>query len=320
MSRFRILSIDGGGIKGVFPASFLAEVENALGISSVAQYFDLIAGTSVGGILVLGLGLGFTARQLKDFLVSLGSDVFPPARAATLHLLLGFNRYDPGPLRTALSDLFGNRMLADSSVRLLIPSFDASKADIHIYKTAHSARLMMDYRVGAVDVAMATAAAPTYFPAFEPETNLTLVDGGIWGNNPVALAVVEAITLLGQDSSNIEVLSLGCTDEPMDFKAGRHIGWYWLRRAIFAAMRGQSRSSLGMAMHLTGRDRGEDRILRIDPTVSPNRFRLDGTKQIRDLCGLGYSEARSALPSIRDRFFGNQCQPFASLHTKASSP
>jgi patatin-like phospholipase/acyl hydrolase len=54
MSQFRILSIDGGGIKGVFPASFLAEVENALGISSVAQYFDLIAGTSVGGYWLSG--------------------------------------------------------------------------------------------------------------------------------------------------------------------------------------------------------------------------------------------------------------------------
>jgi hypothetical protein len=315
MSQFRILSIDGGGIKGVFPASFLAEVENALGISSVAQYFDLIAGTSVGGILAVGLGLGFTARQLKDFLVSLGPGVFPPARAATLRLLLGFDRYDPGPLRIALSKLFEKKTLGDSCVRLLIPSFDAGKADIHIYKTAHNRRLMMDYKVEAVQVAMATAAAPTYFPAYESDTNLTLVDGGVWGNNPVALAVVEAMTLLGQNPGSIDVLSLGCTDEPMEFKAGRHTGWYWLRRAIFAAMRGQSRSALGMAMHLTGRDAGEDRILRIDPIVRPNRFRLDGTKQVRELCGLGYSEARNALPYIRDRFFAAQCQPFVSLAT-----
>src|SRR4051812_37500122 len=226
MSQFRILSIDGGGIKGVFPASFLAEVENTLGINSVAQYFDLIAGTSVGGILALGLGLGFTARQLKDFLVSLGPDVFPQARSATLRLLLGFDRYDPGPLRIALSELFGEKTLGESCARLLIPSFDATKADIHIYKTAHSKRLMMDYKVEAVQVAMATAAAPTYFPAYESDKSLTLVDGGVWGNNPVALAVVEAMTLLGQDPGNIDVLSLGCTNEPMDFKAGHHTGWY----------------------------------------------------------------------------------------------
>ena len=145
------------------------------------------------------------------------------------------------------------------------------------------------------------------------------MDGAIWANNPVALAVVEAITLLGQDPNNVDVLSLGCTDEPIGFKPGWHSGFYWLWRAIFAAMRGQSRSASGMAMHLTGRDRGQDRVLRIDPTVKLNRFQLDGTKQMQDLRGLGYSEARNALPYIRDRFFTNQCQPFVSLHGQAHS-
>jgi patatin-like phospholipase/acyl hydrolase len=314
MSRFKILSIDGGGIKGVFPASFLGEVETAFDLTSAGRYFDLIAGTSVGGILALGLGLGLTAREMAKFLVSLGPGVFPPGNTSTLRLLLGFNRYDPGPLRSALETIFGKKTLADSQIRLLIPSFDASKADIHIYKTAHSKRLMMDYRVEAVEVAMATAAAPTYFPAYDSKNNIAFVDGGVWGNNPVALAVVEALTLLRQDPDNIDVLSLGCTDEPLDFKSGWHTGLYWLRRAVFAAMRGQSRSALGMAMHLTGRDKGADRILRIDPIVRTNRFCLDGTKQIVDLRGLGYSHARNALPDIRERFFSEPCEPFVSLH------
>ena len=111
--------------------------------------------------MALGLGLGLTARDMTEFLVTLGPGVFPPGYTPTLRLLLGFDRYDPGPLRSALAEVFGKKTLADSHVRLLIPSFDASKADIHIYKTAHSKRLMMDYRVEAVEVAMATAAAPT---------------------------------------------------------------------------------------------------------------------------------------------------------------
>jgi hypothetical protein len=229
-------------------------------------------------------------------------------------LLLELDRYSPEPLRKALSKIFEKKTLADSRVRLLIHSFDASKADIHIYKTAHSRRLMMDYRVEAVEVAMATAAAPTYFPRYDSGNGLTLVDGAVWGNNPVALAVVEAMTLLEQDPGSIDVLSLGCTDEPIDFKAGWHTGWYWLRRAVFAAMRGQSRSALGMAMHLTGRDKGMDRILRIDPIVRTKRFRLDGTDEIKDLCGLGYSEARHALPQVRERFFGSPCRPFTSMY------
>lgn len=305
MSQFKILSIDGGGIKGAFPASFLAEIENALGLQSVAQCFDLIAGTSAGGILALGLGLGLSAREMARFFVELGPGIFPGGQEPTLRLLLGLERYNPGPLRAALDGVFGTKTLGDSRVRLLIPSFDANKSDIHIYKTAHSKRLMMDYKVGAVEVGMATAAAPTYFPAYDSANHIALVDGGVWANNPVSLAVVEAITLLGQPVEDVDVLSLGCTEEALDLKQKGHTGLFWLRRGIFAAMRGQSRSALGMARHLTGRDRGME---------ATGRFRLDGAKQIVELQGLGYSEARQALPYVRDRFFAEQCKPFEPVY------
>jgi uncharacterized protein len=314
MSRFKILSIDGGGIKGIFPASFLAEIERALGLGSAADYFDLIAGTSVGGVLALGLGLGRSAGEMASFLADLGPGVFPPARHATLRLLLGLSRYDPNPLRGALSRVFEKKTLADSSVRLLIPSFDACKPDIHIFKTAHSKRLMMDYKVEAVEVAMATAAAPTYFPAYDSSKHVVLVDGGVWGNNPVALAVVEAITLLQRSPDDVDVLSIGCTEETVDFKQKGHGGLFWLKRGMFAAMHGQSQSALGMARHLTGRDRGAERILRINPTVAAERFRLDGTGQIEELQGFGYTEARNALPHVRDRFFADKAEPFVSIY------
>jgi len=314
MSRFKILSIDGGGIKGVFPASLLAHIESALGLKSVAEYFDLIAGTSVGGILALGLGLGLCAGEMERFLVDLGPGVFPRDQWATIRLLLGLVRYDPRPLREALTRAFEKRTLAESNVRLLIPSFDAGKPDIHIYKTAHGKRLMMDYQLEAVEVAMATAAAPTYFPAYDSSKHVALVDGAVWANNPVALAVVEAVTLLQQSPDNVDVLSIGCTEETFDFKQKGHGGLFWLRRGIFAAMHGQSQSALGMARHLTGRDKGTERILRINPSVATKRFRLDSVKQIQELQGFAYSEARSALPYIRDRFFAEKCEPFVSIY------
>jgi len=314
MSRFKILSIDGGGLKGVFPASLLAEIERALGLKSVAEHFDLIAGKSVGGILALGLGLGRSASELEEFLVGLGPGVFPPARQVTLRLALGLTRYDPKPLRVALEGIFEKKTLADSSVRLLVPSFDACKPDIHIFKTAHSKRLMMDYKVEAVEVAMATAAAPTYFPAYDSSKHMVLVDGAVWANNPVALAVVEAITLLQNSPEDVDVLSIGCTEEAVDFKQRWHGGFFWLRRGFFAAMQGQSQSALGMARHLTGRDKGADRIMRINPTVAAKRFSLDGAKGIRELQGFGYSEARNSMPYVRDRFFSEKCAPFVSLH------
>lgn len=314
MSRFKILSIDGGGIKGLFPASLLAEIEESLALASVVDYFDLIAGTSVGGILAIGLGLGLDARSMRDFIAGLGPTVFPPEQRATLRLLAGLPRYDPSRLRSSLTEVFGDKTIGESRVRLLIPSFDAGKPDIHIYKTAHSTRLMMDYKFRAVEVAMATAAAPTYFPSFDSSRNVVFVDGAVWANNPVALAVVEAITLLQQPPENIDVLSVGCTEEPLDFRPGWHGGWFWLRRGIYAAMHGQSRSALGMAQHLTGRDRGADRVLRISPLVARERFQLDGTKRIRELEALGHSEARHSLPVVRDRFFSEKCAPFVPVY------
>jgi hypothetical protein len=120
--------------------------------------------------------------------------------------------------------------------------------------------------------------------------------------------------LLGQKPEDIDVLSLGTTEEVLDFQPHWHSGLFWLTRGIFAAMRGQSRSALGMAQHLTGRDKGADKVLRVDPAVARGRYRLDGVKQIEELRGLGYSEARHRLPYVRDRFFDRPCEPFVSLH------
>jgi hypothetical protein len=159
--------------------------------------------------------------------------------------MIGMDRYEPGKLRKVLEEVFRNKTLGESRVRLLIPSFDATRADIHIYKTAHDERLGMDYKLRAVEVAMATAAAPTYFPGYDSSHCITLVDGGIWANNPVAVAVVEAVSVLGWSKNEIDVLSIGCTEETIDFRQRSHSGFFWLRRGIDAALRGQSRSATG---------------------------------------------------------------------------
>ena len=80
----RILSIDGGGIKGVFPASFLATVENSIE-GQLADYFDLIVGTSTGGIIALGLGLGLSASDILRFYEDSGPEIFGGKRAKQHH-------------------------------------------------------------------------------------------------------------------------------------------------------------------------------------------------------------------------------------------
>jgi uncharacterized protein len=125
---FRILSLDGGGIKGAFTASVLATLEEDTG-KSVVDHFDLIAGTSTGGILAIGLGLGLSAREICDFYASKGPEIFPST--SLIQRTSGFFRQLFGPkhshsvLRSALEEVLGKRKFGESSCRLLIPTYDA---------------------------------------------------------------------------------------------------------------------------------------------------------------------------------------------------
>ncbi len=170
----RILAIDGGGIKGVIPAAFLAAVENATG-KRIVDYFDLIAGTSTGGIIAIGLGMGMSAQTILDFYLQNGASVFGReagagwwANAAARFLRrvrwVFRPKYRSRKLEGALREVFGDSRLGDSQTRLLIPAVDAQRRDLHVFKTAHHERFKMDWREGAVEVALATSAAPTYFP------------------------------------------------------------------------------------------------------------------------------------------------------------
>lgn len=307
----RILSLDGGGIKGVFPASFLASVEDAVG-HSIVDYFDLIVGTSTGGIIALGLGLGFSAAEILRFYEDLGPTVFA-GKSTRRFGRLWQARYDQRPLREALAAKFDDRRLGDSATRLVIPSLNLETGEVYIYKTAHHPRFEHDFKVPAVEVALATAAAPTYFPVQQSAAGIPLLDGGMWANNPVGMAVVEAIGPLTWPKESLRVLSLGCTTEPMKSDVRRRSSpglTYWLPRIVDLFMVAQSSASLGTAAVLLG----HENVVRISPVVPPGRFRLDGVSEIPALKGLGVAEARKALPTLRSTFFHKPAEAFSPYH------
>ena len=309
----RILTIDGGGIKGVFPATFLATVEDAIE-RNVADYFDLIVGTSTGGIIALGLGLGLSAKELLAFYEEHGPTIFKGNRGLLWLRWLGTSKYSKTRLGNALKGCFGDKRLGDSKKRLVIPSLNLENGEVHIYKTAHHPRLKMDYKESAVDVAMATASAPTYFPTHRSIAGVPLIDGGLWANNPVGMAVVEAITLLDWPRDSLKVLSVGCTTEPLNVNLGRRIplgGPYWAFKLLDVFMHVQSHASLGTALLLAG----HDSVVRIDKHVSQGKFGLDKTKEIDSLKGLGTSEARYRLPKLREVFLGDHAEQFVPFHT-----
>lgn len=308
MTTYRILSIDGGGIKGVFPASFLATIEDTIN-DKAGNYFDLIVGTSTGGIIALALGLGISAKEILKFYEKLGSSVFSGIPWVRCLRQIGFSKYDQKPLKEALKKQFGEQKLGDSNRRLVIPSFNIETGEVHVYKTAHHPRFVRDYKETVVDVALATAAAPTYFPTHRSAAGIPLIDGGMWANNPVGFSVVEALGVLNWPAESLRVLSLGCTTAPLNIGLGRFLPLgigYWGFKVAETFMVAQSSSSLGTAQLLAG----HNNIFRISPVMPGNRFGLDKISEINSLKGLGDSEARKALPNIRSVFFGEPATPF----------
>ena len=186
-ANFRILSIDGGGIKGIFPAAILTCLEDTcLDGQPIGDYFDLIAGTSTGGIIALGLGAGLAARSLLDLYVDEGHRVFPPKqrqKGRRLFRRLSRNRYDRTALDELLHQTLGTRTLRESKYRLLIPATEAKHGDPAVYKTPHHPGYFLDGDKPMAEVAAATSAAPTYLKPVVQD-GYTLLDGASGPTTP----------------------------------------------------------------------------------------------------------------------------------------
>lgn len=304
----RILSIDGGGIKGVFPAAFLADIEKTLP-EPIHSYFDLIIGTSTGGIIALGLGLGFKASKILDFYENYGPQIFKGIRVVLTVKQALWTKYSHEHLRRSLEETFEDRLLGHAKTRLVIPSFNIDTGEVHLYKTAHHEKFERDYKMSVVEAALATASAPTYFPLFRNSLGFALVDGGVWANNPAGVAVVEAIGVLEWPRDQVKLLSIGCTEELFDVRPRRrNRGTWWAFGPNTASvlMQAQSAGALGTAYSLIGHKNVE----RINQTVTRGRFALDSAKEIADLCALGRNRARNESAKIKPVFFQEPAEPF----------
>lgn len=314
-NRFRILSIDGGGIKGTFAAGFLAAIEENTG-KRLVDHFDLITGTSTGGIIALGLGLGIPAGDILQFYRQRGPEIFPSTSWFTRigltarHFLTA--KHSPDNLRGALETVFGERRLHESLTRLIIVSYDGVRGDVHLFKTAHSERFTRDYKVTAVEAALATSAAPTYLPAFIGSHGVKFIDGGVWANCPATVGVLEAVAVLGHAPKNIDILSIGTTEEPP-----RHLPGWRVRAGLFGwapaihhlLLEAQVKGSIAQANLLT-----EHRMLRVNEMVRPRRFKLDDSRSIQELAALGSQQARQHEPAVTRTFMREPVVRFEPHH------
>ena len=316
---FRILSIDGGGIKGIFPAAVLAEIEERyLSDESIANYFDLIVGTSTGGIIALGLGAGLTARDLRDLYHDRGREIFPAVNgltnvAAMACRLLKY-RYDHKILTQILSGLVGDKTLADSRNRLCIPSSEAEHGEVYVFKTPHHPDYHLDADEKMLKVALSTSAAPTFFKPLE-DGGYKFVDGGIWANNPTMIGLIEALSAFDVRREQIRILSLGCGNR--QFKANRWkvklggvLAW---ADVIFAAMHLQSITALGQAGLLIG----NDRVSRIDAPMTGRPIGLDDwSRATNELMPAAEETVRKSGDGLVKAFFASPAQSFCPISTE----
>lgn len=242
---FKILSLDGGGIRGIYTAEILRRCEASFCRDApLAQYFDMIAGTSTGGIIALGLGLGVPTGEIVDFYRADGRRIFPPLPGHWIGRMRRFLWSLNGPkliheeLEEALKSRFADHLLGKSMTRLVIPAFVMPKTEIAVFKTDHHEDFTHDHATPMWKVARATSAAPTYLKGLEhQESGRIFIDGGVWANNPVMIALVDAVTAYDIGFEQVEIFSIGTGNAPFALrKPDVFRGVIAWREAIKAAM------------------------------------------------------------------------------------
>lgn len=246
------LSLGGGGLRGLFTATVLTAFEAAAG-APAATRFDLLAGTSIGGIIAIGLAAGIPAARIADAIRTRAPHIF--RRRPLRHYLLTA-RYPQGPLRQAVQSILGDqagRRFSDLEVPLLVTAVDQTAGRSHLFRSRGLAAGQAD-TVTLLDAALATAAAPTFFPPHRIGDHV-YADGGLVANAPDLLAVSAAMAHLHAPLPGIHVLSIGTAASPLPGRPfGSTGGLAWLRRhrLVELAVTAQEHAGVDQARRILG--------------------------------------------------------------------
>lgn len=239
MAKYRVLSIDGGGIRGLVTTILLQRIVAVPGLGNFLDSIDLVAGTSTGGLLALAIAGQLDLGQVRDIYVEKGPEIFDDSwldDLVDLGKLRGAD-YDIGPLQRELKKLLGTTSLGQLKKRVLITAFDLDNEDaakrtwkpklFHNFPGPNSDRAELAFKVG-----LYTSAAPTYFPSVDG-----YVDGGVYASNPSMCALAQ--TQDGRYSptpplGDIFMLSLG-TGTSLQYIKGKSLDWgyaQWVKPLI----------------------------------------------------------------------------------------
>jgi uncharacterized protein len=246
----RILSVDGGGIRGIIPALVLAELERRTG-RPVCGMFDMLAGTSTGGMLVLGLSMPdgrgepvMQSARVVEMYERAGHNIFVRGSHNPIHPLL-HERYPTDRIEATLESFFGDVPLSQACNEVLVTSYDLLSRDVYLFSSGE-ARQRPERDVPMRVAARATSAAPTYFEPVSvrtgaPPQQRLLIDGGVCANNPGMVAYVEARRR--HPDSEVVMLSLGTGDTTRGYPSHEVSDWglaHWARVIIHVVIDGAS--------------------------------------------------------------------------------
>jgi uncharacterized protein len=309
---FRILSLAGGGYLGLYSACVLAELEAHVG-EPLARRFDLIAGSSVGGILAIGLAFELPMQEIKRLFVERGTEIFsarsmPTGRVGKLldltRSVLG-PKYSGSALRHALAQHLGEQTLSEARHHVVVPAVNITGCQTKIFKTPHATGSTGDEHVRAIDAVMATCAAPAYFPSVQIGDSL-FADGGMFAVAPDQVAMHEAEHFIGIKADAIRMLSIGTATmnyapaETIAFDDGA-VGWLSEGRLILTLISVQQQH-----VHAMMQDRLGERYFRLDaawPAHEGLGIDVATPEAARTLAGLATTTMQQANMNALDRLF-----------------
>lgn len=207
-NKFKILSIDGGGARGIIPAYILKRIADEFEIDNFYEEFDLIVGTSTGSIIAAGLALGEPIEKIHDLYLNEAENIFSIKNGIYGGIVLK-PRYRKDILVELLKRVFKDKKMKDSKTRLMIPATDLTNGNVYIHKSNYDEKFVRDKNTLVYKAVLSSCSAPIYFKPEKVNESYLLADGGLWANNPSLLAYTEGISKLGIDHENINILSLG---------------------------------------------------------------------------------------------------------------
>lgn len=276
MKRFQILSLSGGGFRGLYTASVLTHLEEHFG-RPISECFDLICGTSVGGIITTGLAYGVNAREIQESLLNNRANIFSKTLISKLSKGFLAPLYDNKVLRSTIERLLpDNSIIANAKTPYLTSAVNLHSGLPRVFKTPHHKDYVVDGALSPIEAALATSAAPFYFPPVKVGADY-YVDGGLFANAPDLLGLHEAEHYLQVPKEKIFMLSIGTTGKISGLghrNTNSWGAWDWIKKdRLIVEMTFSAQQAF--ATNIVGRDL-KGRYIRIDETHSgDSSFSMD---------------------------------------------